>query len=172
MARVNRLSPDNRRFEDLCRQWSVPAQLMTAVVGAMLRGRRNPGINQFIQGAFLVTSDDLVCDPIYSSRGWFEKMVKEAAPKGRIRPLVCDTDLIKKWIHRCDQYHGKQCKSGDTSATVMEYRTILAHPEIRLIDVERRCLVDLNETQTKTVKSDEIIRYVALSYVWGRNPPG
>ncbi|KAG0624160.1 hypothetical protein M758_3G228400 [Ceratodon purpureus] len=73
---------------------------------------------------------------------------EEEAYSGRIRPLVADTRLFRKWKESCCAIHGDHCKLIFTGRRLRR---------LRFIDVENRCLVD-NEDDNS---------YTALSYVWG-----
>jgi hypothetical protein len=59
-----------------------------------------------------------------------------------------DFSLIRKWIGSCEEHHGPSCSLEPYKPTY-----------IRLIDVERMCLVS----------GYQKYRYFALSYVWGNN---
>lgn len=67
---------------------------------------------------------------------------------GRIRPLVADTQLFRKWKDTCRGTHGDRCNLVLTGTRLRR---------LRFIDVNARCVVD-NEDDSS---------YVALSYVWG-----
>lgn len=67
---------------------------------------------------------------------------------GRVRPLVVDTRLFRKWKDCCKEYHGVGCGQKYPGKRPSQ---------IRLIDVEQRCVLE---------RSGEEI-WVALSYVWG-----
>lgn len=62
-----------------------------------------------------------------------------------------DVNIIRTWIHRCRQLHGKRCHGSRTSQ-------MHSPSPSYLIDVENGCLV----------VAPKHPRYVALSYVWGR----
>lgn len=71
--------------------------------------------------------------------------------RGREAPASVNTDLIKKWIHRCDTAHEHTC--------IRKYDNFLLPTAARtFIDVEQLCIV---------TPSDSNVRYIALSYVWG-----
>jgi len=61
-----------------------------------------------------------------------------------------DVNIIRTWIDRCQQLHGKQCHGSRTSQMHSPFPSYLS-------DVERGCLV----------VAPKHPRYVALSYVWG-----
>lgn len=67
---------------------------------------------------------------------------------GRKRPLVADLSLFKQWKIMCQQVHGAKCSE-----------IFKGTPKIapRVIDVNQRCLVQAQTTDT----------WVCLSYVWG-----
>jgi hypothetical protein len=89
----------------------------------------------------------------------WEESGPEQAFSGRIRPLVADTRLFRKWKETCVEKHDS-CMSSFTAERP---------PWLRLIDVEKRCVVDcfLHEERGYFVGFDIGITYVALSYVWG-----
>lgn len=67
---------------------------------------------------------------------------------GRIRPLIADCRLFKKWKEYCLNSHGAKCGYWFQGSKP---------PRIRLIDVKQECIVELTEN----------VEWVALSYVWG-----
>ncbi|KAK7755345.1 hypothetical protein SLS62_002571 [Diatrype stigma] len=84
------------------------------------------------------------------------------------RPPVINTDRIKGWIKRCVEGHGAECGGGvdeekrrprrNSRLLSTKIHHILPGLEIlRLIDVERKCLVEVQVLEP----------YVCLSYVWG-----
>jgi hypothetical protein len=74
----------------------------------------------------------------------------------RIRPLVVDARLIRKWKNYCEHKHDK--------SVCVSRGSVDALPFIRLIDVRQKCLVEKTTTDLKK----ENISWLALSYVWGR----
>ncbi|RYC59416.1 hypothetical protein CHU98_g6789 [Xylaria longipes] len=73
-------------------------------------------------------------------------------PTGRIvRPEV-NVQLLKKWYNTCLQNHGTACEEPPWLA-----RGIAWPRNLRLVDVVRRCIVDVPTTRP----------YFTLSYVWG-----
>jgi hypothetical protein len=90
----------------------------------------------------------------------WERSAPEQAFSGRIRPLVADTRLFRKWKETCNEMHDN-CRS-----SLMEERP----PWLRLIDVEKKCVVDcfLHEEKGYFVGYEVGISYAALSYVWGK----
>ena len=70
-------------------------------------------------------------------------------------PDLLDTSVVKSWISDCEKYHGAECSAS------------LVHPDLysdrktifRAIDVEQMCL---------SAPPPEA-RYIALSYLWGKN---
>lgn len=71
---------------------------------------------------------------------------KVCAYSGRARPLLADLRIFKKWKNLCKSQHGRDCEASSVAQCL---------DRIRLIDVEKRCLVDDAHGQD----------YVALSYV-------
>lgn len=68
---------------------------------------------------------------------------------GRLRPLLADVRLFRKWKEYCQILHGGQCD-----------KVFIGSPpaSLRLIDVEQRCIA---------LKAGNF-SWVALSYVWGK----
>lgn len=99
-----------------------------------------------------VSNDGSLCD--------WESVPKQAF-SGRLRPLVADTQLFHKWKEICCSTHGGHCKSLYSG---------VPPAWLRLIDVEKRCVVVCNIDVEKgcLVDSEGDITYVALSYVWGQ----
>ncbi|KAI9738716.1 MAG: hypothetical protein M1834_008221 [Cirrosporium novae-zelandiae] len=73
---------------------------------------------------------------------------------GRTISSQVDPTLLKRWVHMCEKYHP------NVSVKVAEALSTDV-PEIRVIDVVRRCIVRIRLNT----------RYVALSYVWGKAQP-
>lgn len=73
---------------------------------------------------------------------------EEHAYSARLRPLVADTILFRKWKESCCAMHGDPCSITFTGGRPAG---------LRLVDVEKRCVVD----------SEDDSSYTALSYVWG-----
>ena len=92
----------------------------------------------------------------------WENKAPEEAFSGRLRPLVVDTRLFRKWKEACAEEHDS-CR--DPSFITGERPAWL-----RLIDVRERCLVDcfLDENGSHCVGKEGGITYAALSYVWGK----
>ena len=67
----------------------------------------------------------------------------------RIRPLVADTRLFRKWKEFCAHTHGGHCENIYNG---------LKLSRIRLIDVHQKCIVE----------PPGEVSWVALSYVWGQ----
>lgn len=77
--------------------------------------------------------------------------LRQSIQAGLARPVKetrTDFSLIRKWIDSCEKHHGPGCCLEPYKPTY-----------IRLIDVERMCLVS----------GYQKYRYFALSYVWGNN---
>ncbi|MCJ1282762.1 hypothetical protein MMC26_002087 [Xylographa opegraphella] len=76
------------------------------------------------------------------------EMTGTQAFDGRIRPLVANTRLFRKWKESCSERHGGKCQRAVS----------MSRPgALRFIDVVDRCIAE--------VSSD--CSYVVLSYVWG-----
>jgi hypothetical protein len=67
---------------------------------------------------------------------------------GRIRPLLADSRIFRKWKDTCCMKHREHCDARFTGDHL---------DRLRLIDVEDMCIVEAPRGQD----------YVALSYVWG-----
>jgi hypothetical protein len=67
---------------------------------------------------------------------------------GRIRPLLADSRLFKKWKEYCLTAHHGKCGAWFKGEKP---------PKIRLIDVEQECMVEFTED----------VQWIALSYLWG-----
>lgn len=74
----------------------------------------------------------------------------------RIHSQQIDTELLAAWLRRCQQEHGSHCESG--SRSFVDTTSSTSKLPSRLIDVRRRCIVEV-ESPTP---------YVTLSYVWGK----
>ena len=70
---------------------------------------------------------------------------------GRIRPLIANRKPFLRWKETCRIRHGTSCVKPDKGTRIHG---------LRFIDVQRRCLMD----------GDETSRYVVLSYLWGKAP--
>lgn len=70
------------------------------------------------------------------------------------RPSLVDIDRVRGWVNRCVRCHDCQL-AGRRGHSVQELFPGL--DVLRLIDVRRRCLVELQNFE----------EYLALSYVWG-----
>ena len=69
---------------------------------------------------------------------------------GRIRPVVCDSRLLRRWLQTCEEKHILcQLLSSDPP------------PKLRVFDVEQLCLREIQ------LSKSERPSYIALSYVWG-----
>lgn len=89
----------------------------------------------------------------------WEKSGPEQLFSGRIRPLVADTRLLRKWKENCVEKHDN-CISSSTREQL---------PWLRLIDVVKRCVIDCFLHEKGYCVGDDIgISYAALSYVWGK----
>ncbi|KAK0711756.1 heterokaryon incompatibility protein-domain-containing protein [Lasiosphaeris hirsuta] len=72
-----------------------------------------------------------------------------------------DTDLIGSWIETCDRLHRDATTHTDMAASLLTQSSL---PFLYLIDLEQECLVRVPFAGS----SADGLRYVALSYVWGR----
>jgi hypothetical protein len=67
---------------------------------------------------------------------------------GRFRPVLADTYLFRAWKEHCLNNH-KVCRS--------VFHCESSKPRVRLIDVEKRCVIDSSGADS----------WISLSYVWG-----
>ncbi|KAM6536145.1 hypothetical protein FALCPG4_005662 [Fusarium falciforme] len=67
---------------------------------------------------------------------------------------VIDTERILGWISSCEETHGSKCALPTDLAFTDSFRGLHL---LRLIDIEAKCLVEVTC----------LLKYVALSYVWG-----
>ena len=76
---------------------------------------------------------------------------------GRIVPSsdLLEPELLRGWLSDCETHHGPACDKSLVHADLMRARK----DKLRAVDVQDMCIVD--------VPPDA--RYVALSYLWGRN---
>ncbi|KAK3493452.1 heterokaryon incompatibility protein-domain-containing protein [Neurospora crassa] len=65
-----------------------------------------------------------------------------------------NVDLVRTWLKCCREWHGAECSHWMRQQSALPTFS----PFIRLIDLEENCLVERNN----------LVPYVALSYVWGR----
>jgi hypothetical protein len=82
---------------------------------------------------------------------------EEQAYSGRIRPLVANIELFRKWIMTCCAMHSDPYCGKSTSEHKEERLTFFGLDGLRLIDVKEMCVVDVKGSMD----------YTALSYVWG-----
>ena len=88
-------------------------------------------------------------DPLLDVRHFCEEPVVEIQPYcGRIRPLLANTAICRKWKDLCLKQHAGTCNSL-FSSEYLEW--------IRFVDIEERRIIKAEHNKT----------YVALSYVWG-----
>ena len=78
--------------------------------------------------------------PDYGSRG------------GRYRSLMCEPNIFGKWLRTCEKRH-ENCTLDSPAVP----------PVLRFIDTKLRCVSHAH------MAANEGVRYVALSYVWGKN---
>ena len=69
-----------------------------------------------------------------------------------VRPEMVDMELLRSWLDRCRYWHDNEC-----DAHWFECNDVPRN--LRLIDVQRRCIVRKEEVEAQ--------EYVALSYMWG-----
>jgi hypothetical protein len=74
-------------------------------------------------------------------------------------PPSLNISRVLRWISDCEWNHSKQCKP--PAATVSLAEAFQGLSVLRLIDVQSRCIVE---------EASDLVKYVALSYVWGAVP--
>lgn len=89
--------------------------------------------------------------PSWATRGG-ETVAKLEPTFGRIRPLSVDFDMLRNWIHLCDEQH-KICQNNEEAVAI---------PRFRLIDVEKMCIIHVSGSKRPP--------FATLSYVWGTKP--
>lgn len=80
------------------------------------------------------------------------RLLQESASGVLVHSLFVDIDKIRRWLRHCDEQHAGNCHN------LAAWQTIVPPENLLLIDVRRKCLVEMPGT----------IRYCALSYVWGQ----
>ena len=81
-----------------------------------------------------------------------EGPAEEFGIRSRAVPSILNIDLVKHWMHLCDDQH-TSCRRLDQN------QEALKRHKIRLVDVKEQ----------KVISASQAERYVALSYVWGSN---
>jgi hypothetical protein len=79
-----------------------------------------------------------------------DKFSSLQAVGGRYRQLQVDTRLIKYWINRCDTTH-ETC------------------PKTKPLNIGDIRLINVNDCCVEVVSTNESVKYIALSYVWGED---
>ena len=69
---------------------------------------------------------------------------------GRLRSPVCEPEILRTWLSKCESDHAMCWWTGPKASL-----------RLRLFDVKFRCV------RRFQISSDNTVRYVALSYVWG-----
>lgn len=91
---------------------------------------------------------------------------------GRRRPLIVDYAQLRRWLQICDRNHVDVCGQSvsmaslslrDSSSTAQSDCSRGVYPDLRLINVSRKCLEAFN------AQPGPLPPYVALSYVWGKD---
>ncbi|KAL9609753.1 MAG: hypothetical protein Q9167_005497 [Letrouitia subvulpina] len=82
----------------------------------------------------------------------FSHAETKSAPITRLRPDVCNLDLVRKWLLICENSHSNNCRP------VRKQKL----STIRLVDTQEKCIKNFVQTQDLSIP-----RYAALSYVWG-----
>ncbi|KIX06397.1 uncharacterized protein Z518_04373 [Rhinocladiella mackenziei CBS 650.93] len=70
-------------------------------------------------------------------------------------PDLLDSRILRQWLHDCETTHGEECEES------LVHPDLLGQPRdvFRAIDVNNMCIVETAQSS----------RYVALSYLWGKN---
>ena len=76
---------------------------------------------------------------------------------GRIVPSsdLLDPELLRGWLSDCETQHGRACDKSLVRPDLMRDRK----DKLRALDVQHMCIVEIPQNA----------RYVALSYLWGKN---
>ncbi|KAL9063781.1 MAG: hypothetical protein Q9161_009279 [Pseudevernia consocians] len=69
---------------------------------------------------------------------------------GRLRSPICEPDILRTWLSKCESSHSMCWWTGPKPSL-----------RLRLFDIRFRCVRQFQ------ISSDNTVRYVALSYVWG-----
>ena len=69
---------------------------------------------------------------------------------GRLRPPICEPEILRTWLSKCESGHSMCWWTGPKASL-----------RLRLFDIKFRCVRQFQ------ISSDNTVRYVALSYVWG-----
>ncbi|KAK6863474.1 hypothetical protein PG995_000002 [Apiospora arundinis] len=96
---------------------------------------------------FEISAHDSECGILGTLRLWKYETPNHKLPKPKLDTLTYIAKQAKQWLSLCDARH-EACRSLDSNFT----------PPISLIDCNRHCLVH----------GFPGIRYIALSYVWGK----
>ncbi|OAL40149.1 hypothetical protein AYO20_00569 [Fonsecaea nubica] len=72
-----------------------------------------------------------------------------------VSPDLLDPQQLRQWLHDCETHHGLECEES------LVHPDLLGQPKdvFRAIDVDKMCIVEAPQSS----------RYVALSYLWGKN---
>lgn len=81
-----------------------------------------------------------------------ESFAQSKFPSGRLIDPTIDIRLLRSWYSLCTSQHGSSCSKPSWSPHEEK-----APPSLRLIDIQKRCIVEAPENCS----------YFALSYVWG-----
>lgn len=69
---------------------------------------------------------------------------------GRLRSTICEPEILRSWLSKCESSHSMCWWTGPKPSL-----------RLRLFDIKFRCVRQFH------ISSDNTVRYVALSYVWG-----
>ena len=69
---------------------------------------------------------------------------------GRLRTPICEPKILRTWLSKCESSHSMCWWTGPKASL-----------RLRLYDIKFRCVRQFQ------ISSDNTVRYVALSYVWG-----
>ena len=69
---------------------------------------------------------------------------------GRLRSPICEPEILRTWLSKCESSHSMCWWTGPKASL-----------RLRLFDIKFRCV------RRFQISSDNTVRYVALSYVWG-----
>ena len=102
-----------------------------------------------LEDAFQV-SENLLRVPEMNMR--FQQTARTTAPRPRLRPEICNSDIVNNWLKFCRDNHGDRCTAYSRKPTAT----------IRLVDVYAGTVLPFAQSG-----HSKIPPYVSLSWVWG-----
>ena len=116
--------------------------------------------------------ENLLQEPSYSSFIWLDRAFQVANilvrdmlesivpietdyithPRPRLRPQICDPDLVQNWLRRCREHHGGRC--------IVQPKAPMTC--LRLVDVFEERISSFTQSS-----DSDIPPYASLSWAWG-----